>query len=65
MNHLQSNPASAVNDRQSRTVGPGKIFNNKKLTSLLKKMNSNIVMGPAGKMVITNRATNAPLTKLG
>ena len=45
-------------------MGPGKKFR-KKRTSLLKKTNGNIVMGPAGKMVITNRATNAPLTNIG
>ena len=53
--------ASAVNDRQGPTVGPGKDDQKKNglPCSNLSKTKRDNVMGPKAKMVATHRATNA------
>ena len=56
------------NDGQRPTVGPGKDFQKKnerrRLNGRNSKPKSDIVMGPTGKMLVTHRAPNVPLTKI-
>ena len=46
----------AVNDGQSRTVGLGKDFSGKE---------TDFLIGPTGKMLVTHRVTKAPNTIIG
>ena len=50
-------------------MGPGKDFQKKngrrRLNGRNSKPKSDIVMGPTGKMLVTHRAANVPLTKIG
>ena len=55
-------------DRASSIVGPGKDFQKKngcrRLIGRNSKPKSVIVTGPTGKMLVTHRAPNVPLTKI-